>query len=216
MDMEAWLQPGPRMAAAGIAVLAGSALALQFGLDIVERGRDPASAASHLYGWFTIWSNTAVALIAGHAALLGRARGPGHPALLAASAVWIAVVGVIYNTLLAQLNHPPTLTRQLIDMVFHTITPVAWPAWWLWGRPAGSLRWGHLAAVLPLPLLYCAFSLWVGGQTGRYAYFFIDVGRFGWSQVIVNIIGLAAFFVGLMAAAIAWDRTRVSRPVPKG
>jgi hypothetical protein len=203
------------MAAAGIALLAGSALGLQFALDIIERGRDPAGEIAHLYGWFTIWSNTAVALIAGHCALLGRARGPGHPALLAASAVWIAVVGVIYNTLLAHLNHPPTLARQLIDLVFHTITPLAWPAWWLWGRPAGHLRWGHVAAVLPLPLLYCGFSLWVGSQTGRYAYFFIDVGRFGWGQVALNIAGLAAFFIGLMAAAIAWDRAQSSRVAQK-
>ena len=204
------------MAAAGIAVLAGGALALQFGLDIVERGRDPAGEIAHLYGWFTIWSNTAVALIAGHVALLGRAKGPGHPALLAASAAWIAVVGVVYNTLLAHLNHPPTLARQMIDMVFHVITPAAWPAWWLWGRPAGALRWAHLAAVLPLPLLYCGFSLWVGSQTGRYAYFFIDVDRYGWGQVLVNITGLAAFFIGLMAAAIAWDRWRSAPTALKG
>lgn len=214
--MEAWLQPGPRMAAASIAMLAGGALMAQFALDIVERGRDPAGEIAHLYGWFTIWSNTAVALIAGHCALLGRARGPGHPALLAASAVWIAVVGVVYNTLLSQYNHPPTVARQLIDMVFHMITPLAWPAWWLWGRPAGALRWGHLVAVLPLPLLYCAFSLWVGSQTGRYAYFFIDAGKLGWGQVALNIIGLAGFFVGLMAAAIAWDRARAVQPVSRG
>ncbi|WP_164155723.1 Pr6Pr family membrane protein [Sandarakinorhabdus rubra] len=212
--MEEWLQPGPRMAAAVIAVLAGGALLTQFGLDIVERGRDPAGEVAHLAGWFTIWSNTMVALIASHAGLMGRARGPSHPALLAASAAWIVVVGVVYNTLLAHLNHPPTLARQLIDQVFHTVMPLAWPAWWLWGRPAGALRWRHLAAVLPLPLAYCAFSLWVGGQTGRYAYFFIDVARYGWGQVTLNIIGLAAFFVGLMAAAIAWDRRGAPAAAP--
>jgi hypothetical protein len=209
------------MAAVGIAVLAGSAICLQFGLDIVERGRDPAGEFVHLSGWFTLWSNTAVAVIAGHAAISGRAKGLSHPAMLAGSAVWIAVVGVIYNTLLAHLNHPPTLARQLIDLVFHTITPIAWPAWWLWGRPAGRLLWGHLAAVLPLPLLYCFYSLWMGGRTGRYAYFFIDAGKLGWGQVIINIIGLALFFVTLMVGAIAWDRARAARsgsldPVPKG
>jgi hypothetical protein len=214
--MNEWLHPGPRAVAAGIAMLAGSALAIQFGLDIVERGRDPAGEIAHLYGWFTIWSNTAVALIAGHCAINGRARGPGHPALLAACAVWIAVVGVIYNTLLVHLNHPPTLARQVIDQVFHTVTPIAWPAWWLWGRPRGYLAWRHLPAVLPLPLAYCGFSLWVGSQTGRYAYFFVDVAMLGWSKVILNILGLAALFTGLMAAAITWDRTRAARPISGG
>jgi hypothetical protein len=214
--MEHWLQPGPRAAAASIAVLAGGALLLQFGLDIVERGRDPVSEVGHLFGWFTIWSNTAVSLIAGHAAVTGRARGPAHPALLAACAVWITVVGVIYNTLLAGLNHPPTLIRQVIDMVFHMASPLAWPLWWLWGRPRGALDWRHLAVVLPLPLAYCGVSLWVGDQTGRYPYFFVDVSVLGWGQVLFNIVGLAALFTGLMAGAIAWDRTRGARSLSNG
>lgn len=202
------LHPRARIAAATLAILVGSALLVQFGLDVVERQRDPVTAAARLYGWFTIWSNTAVALIAAQAGLGGRANGLAHPALLAASAAWIAVVGIIYNTLLAGLNHPPTLLRQGIDAVFHIIAPLAWTAWWLWLRPPGQLLWRHLAAVLPLPLAYCAFSLWVGSRTHRYAYFFIDADMLGWGQVIINIIGLAALFVGLMAAAIRWDRRR--------
>lgn len=202
------LQPRARIAAAAVAVLAGSALLTQFGLDVIERGRDPAAAAAQLFGWFTIWTNTAVAIIAVQAGLSGRAQGLAHPALLAASTAWILVVGIVYNTLLAGTNHPPTLLRQVIDAVFHMFTPVAWTIWWLWMRPAGLLRWRYLAVVLPLPLAYCAFTLWVGSQTGRYAYFFIDASLLGWGQVIINIIALAALFVGLMAAAILWDRRR--------
>lgn len=202
------LQPRARIVAAIIAMLAGLALLTQFGLDVIERGRDPATAAMQLYGWFTIWSNTAVAVIATQAGMGGRANGLAHPALLAASAAWIAVVGIIYNTLLAGLNQPPTLLRQGIDGVFHIVSPLAWAGWWLWLRPAGQLQWRHLAVVLPLPLAYCAFSLWVGSHTGRYAYFFIDAGTLGWERVILNIIGLAALFAGLMAAAITWDRRR--------
>lgn len=214
--MDHWLQPGPRAAAASIAMLVGCALLLQFALNVVERGRDPITEIGLLYGWFTIWSNTAVALIAGHAAVTGRARGPSHPALLAASMVWIVVVGVIYNTLLANLNHPPTFLRQLIDMVFHVVSPLAWLLWWLWGRPRGALDWRQLGAVLPLPMAYCAVSLGLGGQTGRYPYFFVDVSLLGWGQVLINIVGLAALFAGLMAAAIAWDRMRGARSLSKG
>jgi len=202
------LHPRARIAAAGIAMLAGCALLTQFGLNVVERDRDPVRAAAMLFGWFTIWSNTAVALIAVQAGLGGRATGLAHPALLAASTAWIVVVGIIYNTLLAGLNHPPTWLRQAVDVVFHIITPLAWASWWLWLRPAGHLRWRHLAVVLPLPLAYCGFSLWVGGQTGRYAYFFIDAGKLGWGQVMLNMTGLAALFAVLMAMAILWDRRR--------
>lgn len=207
--MEAWLTGRSRAAAVAVAMLCGSALLIQFGLDVVERGRDPATAVRHLYGWFTIWSNTAVALIAGHVALIGKARGPAHPALLAASAAWIAVVGIIYNTLLAGLNHPPTLIRQAIDFVFHVFAPIAWPLWWLTLRPAGRLHWRHLWAVLPLPLAYCVFALLVGAQTGRYAYFFIDAGKLGPAQLAINITGLASLFVAIMALIVWWDRRRL-------
>ena len=81
--------------------------------------------------------------------------------------------------------------------------------WWLVLRPAGRLAWRHVWAVLPLPLAYCLFALVVGGQSGRYPYFFIDVGRFGLVQVAINIIGLAALFVAVMAGAIWWDRRAV-------
>ncbi len=187
-------------------MLAGGALFGQIAVDMVEKGRGLFAAFAGLFGYFTIWANGIVAMVAGWCGLIGRARGPGHPALLAASAVFILVVGVVYNTLLAGLNHPPTLLRALIDHVFHIATPLLWPAWWLWLRPRRALDWRYVWAVLPVPLLYCAFSLISGGQTGRYPYFFIDVSLLGWPQVIINSAGFAALFAGLMAAAIAWDR----------
>jgi hypothetical protein len=208
--MEDWLEPKTRAAAAGIAMLAGGALFSQIALDMIEKGRGPFEAFGALFGFFTIWSNGIVAMVAGWCGLVGRARGPGHPALLAASSVFILVVGAVYNTLLVGLNPPPTPLRALIDHVFHIATPILWPLWWLMLRPRRRLGWGQLWAVLPVPLLYCAWSLWRGGVTGKYAYFFIDVSLLGWAKVGLNIVGFAALFAVLMAAAIAWDRR--SRP----
>lgn len=204
------LLPRVRIAAAGIAMVVGSALLLQFALNIAERASNPATELVLCYGWFTIWTNTAVALIAAHAGFNGRASGLAHPAMLAAGAVWIIVVGIVYNTLLAGLHHPPTLLRQSINVIFHIVSPAAWAGWWLWLRPAGMLRWRHLAVVLPMPLAYCGFALWMGAQTGHYAYFFIDVSLLGWHQTILNITGFSALFAGLMALAIGWDRRRLA------
>lgn len=204
--MDDWLEPKARAAAAGIAMLAGGALFAQILLDVIEKDRDPFTAFFKLFGYFTIWSNGIVAIAAGWCGLLGRTRWAGHPAVLAASAVYILVVGIVYNTLLAGLNHPPTLVRQLIDHVFHIVAPTLWLLWWLALRPRQRLVWGHGWAVLPVPLLYCVWSLWRGAVEGRYAYFFIDVGVLGWSRTMANIAGFAALFAMLMLAAIAWDR----------
>lgn len=211
MAMDDWLEPKARAVAAGIAMLAGGALFGQIAVDMIEKDRGPFQAFGALFGFFTIWSNGIVALVAGWCGLIGRARGLAHPALLAAATVFILVVGGVYNTLLAGLNQPPTLLRALIDHVFHIATPILWPLWWLTLRPRRRLGWRQLWAVLPVPLLYCLWSLWRGGVTGKYVYFFIDVSLLGWSQVILNIAGFAALFALLMAAAIGWDRRGPAR-----
>ncbi|MEI6485878.1 MAG: Pr6Pr family membrane protein [Sphingomonadales bacterium] len=204
--MEDWISARARIGAAATAMLAGSALFWQFALNVSEHGTAPLDEFARLYGFFTIWANSAVALIAGYAGLIGRSRGLAQPALLTASMVWIVVVGLVYNLLLAGLNHPPTPLRALIDHVFHVVTPLVWPLWWLVLRPVGQLAWRHFWAVLPVPLAYCAVALWQGQASGHYAYFFIDVGKYGWGQVVINIAGLAMLYVVLMLAAIAWDR----------
>jgi hypothetical protein len=207
--MEDWLEPKARVAAAGIAMLVGGSLCAQILLDMIEKDRDLFTAFFKLFGYFTIWSNGIVAIAAGWCGLIGRRRWAGHPAVLAASAVFILVVGIVYNTLLAGLNPPPTLLRQWIDHVFHIASPILWVMWWLALRPRQQLAWGHMWAVLPVPLLYCGWSLWRGAVEGRYAYFFIDVSVLGWNQAITNIAGFATLFVVLMLAAIAWDRRRL-------
>jgi hypothetical protein len=45
-----------------------------------------------------------------------------------------------------------------------------------------------------------------GAITGKYAYFFIDVGKYGVPQVLLNIGGLALLYAALMAVVIAFDR----------
>lgn len=200
-----------RQMAAIIAMVAAIALFGQVALNIArDGGLGPALLA--LYGYFTIWSNTAVVLVC---ALYAR-RGPGghpltRPQVLAAVAVYIIVVGVIYNTLLIGMN-PVSGARWWIDRVFHMAVPAAYPLWWWLATPRRRLEWRHLPVAMAVPVAYCFWSLWRGAVTGRYAYFFIDVTLYGWPRVLANIAGLVILFVGLMAAVIALDRRRTAQP----
>lgn len=159
-----------------------------------------------LFGYFTIWSNTLVALVATH---LARGRGAesllGQPATIAASVVYILVVGAIYNTLLAGLNHPIGLGA-LFNALLHIVVPLAWPLWWLMAVPRGRLGWRALQMSLPFPFAYCIVAMVRGLVTGKYAYFFLDVGKAGLAQVLFNITGLVLLFAALMALLIAFDR----------
>jgi hypothetical protein len=72
--------------------------------------------------------------------------------------------------------------------------------------------------VIGLPLAYCGVAMGRGLLTGKYAYFFIDIGKYGLSQVLFNIAALALLYVGLMAALIGLDRwlARASTPAAIG
>ena len=53
-----------------------------------------------------------------------------------------------------------------------------------------------------------------GLLTGKYAYFFIDIDKYGLARVLINSTGLVMLFVGLMAALIALDRWLARDAVP--
>lgn len=201
-----------RRLAAIIAIVTAMAVASQLGLNFVravEKSTPLWLVPIDLFGYFTIWSNTLVALVTARFALSGRpaARhdGLGGPWLLAATVVYIIVVGVVYNLLLAQYN-PQVGVRKLLDLVFHTAIPIAYPLWWLTQVRRGQLGWNALLPTLAFPLAYCAVAMIKGGITGKYAYFFIDIGKYGVGQVLINIAGLAALYAVLMALVIAFDR----------
>jgi hypothetical protein len=198
-----------RLLAGGIALLVWVAIAVQLGLNVERAATEGVPAwlvPFRLYGYFTIWANTLVALVTSHFALRG-----DNESLLARSGtqastvVYIIVVGAIYNTLLVHYN-PQTGPRLAIDTIFHTVVPIAYPLWWLACTPRGRLGWGHVVPVIGLPLAYCAVAMARGLLTGKYAYFFIDIGKYGLSQVLINIAALALLYVGLIAALIGLDR----------
>ena len=197
-----------RQLAAAIAIIAGVAVVSQLGLNFaraVEKGTPLFMVPIDLFGYFTIWSNTLVALVTARFARGGDNRGLGAPWLLAAAVVYILVVGAVYNLLLAPFN-PQVGVRKLLDLVFHSVIPIAYPLWWLTQVSRGQLAWNALLPALAFPLAYCAAAMTKGAMTGKYAYFFIDIGRFGVAQVLINIAGLAALYAVLMAVVIAFDR----------
>ena len=198
-----------RLLAAMIALLVWTAIVVQVLLNLERAAAEGVPAwlvPFRLYGYFTIWANTLVALITTHVAL----RGNGESLLArsgtrAATVVYIIVVGAIYNTLLVQYN-PQTGLRLAIDTIFHTVVPIAYPLWWLACMRRGRLGWGHAVPAMGLPLAYCGVAMARGLLTGKYAYFFIDIDKYGLAQVVTNIAALVVFFIGLMAALIALDR----------
>lgn len=196
-----------RVIAGVIGSIAAITIIVQFGLNIDKaalRGLPYWQVPLDLYGYFTIWSNTLVALVGGSVAL-DRKGFLTRPATLAATAVYILVVGAIYNFLLIGLN-PVAGLAWVTDRFLHMVIPAAYVLWWLGWVPRGQLAWNALLPTLVFPTAYSLVAMTKGGVTGKYAYFFLDIGKLGLPAVVLNIAGLVLFFAGLMAVVIAWDR----------
>ncbi len=154
--------------------------------------------------YFTILTN---ALVAG--VMLGiaaRRRVPGD--LVMTAVLGIALVGAVYQTLLRPAA-PFQALHWWTDMALHGAVPALTLGWWLAFGPRG-LSGVRVWLWLVWPMAYCAYALGRGAVDGRYPYFFVDVGRFGWGQVGLNILGLAAVF-----ALVGWALAAVSRRLPR-
>lgn len=194
-----------RVFAGLIAAVAVAALALQYML-ILELTREqpgPLLGTLRFASYFTILSNLAVALAAGHAAL---AR-PGVFASASARgaiALYIAVTGGIYFLILRHLWQPQG-GQWWADTGLHYATPLLYVAWWLAFAPHGRLRWRDLPGWLLFPALYVAWVFLRGAWLGEYPYPFIDVAQLGWPSVLMNSAGMLLVFLAVGGVLVALD-----------
>lgn len=195
-------RPAARRTAALLALLGALFLALQAAIiigDFAARGLGPAVALWRLSGYFTILTNLWVTLALASVAL-GR---PPAPRWLTAATLAILLVGIVYHLLLAQDLAPGT-PRWIADQGVHSLMPAAALGWWLAFVPKAGLGVRDLAAFMAWPVLYGVYSLARGAAEGWYPYFFIEVPRLGYPQVLLNIAGLGLGFAagGLLLVAL--------------
>lgn len=195
------MSPAARALAALIAVAALGAVLVQFWVVQADRvGQENlAVRAWIMLRFFTILSNLFIGLVMA-AVALGRRPGPDW---LATPTLAILMVGAVYHTLLAQ---PMPGLEWWTDLGYHTLAPLGAGLWWL-AFGGHGLRLRRLWVWLTWPAGYCAYALGRGQLDGVYPYFFVDVGRFGWAQVGLNVVGLVLAF-GL-AGVVLWAIARV-------
>jgi hypothetical protein len=164
----------------------------------VRNGHSLLYGVLHALCYFTVLTNILVTIIAARLALGGRLA----PGTLAAVAVYILVVGLIYSLLLRSSWAPAGLHR-LADEILHDVTPALFVLWWLLCAPKNGLHWGQPVKWLGYPLAYFASSVLLGALTGRYLYPFADIDTHGLDTVLRNGALLLLLFCGLGSAAVA-------------
>ena len=156
--------------------------------------------------YFTVLTNLFVTVVV--SARVGRLSARNvlsRPGTLAAAAVYIVVVGVIYTLVLRTLWAPSGMHRAA-DTILHDVMPLLYLLWWLLFAPKGGLTWSDPVKWLAYPLAYFAFCLLLGHFSGRYLYPFADVPAVGLAAVARNGLLLLVLFWALGSAAVLMGR----------
>ena len=190
------------------ALVGWAGLITQYGLMLESGTRSVAGTTVVFFSYFTILTNIVVAMaltVPAIAPSSGLGRWMAQEGVRAAVAMYIAVVGLIYHTLLAGTWNPQG-TQAIVDQVLHTVMPIAFVLDWLLFTPRGRLRWIDPVRWLTYPLLYGVWTVIHGQMVGWYPYWFIDIGELGWARALANFTGLLVFFLVLGAMVVALDR----------
>ncbi len=204
--MSAPLTKPARIAAAGVALCAAMAYALEV-YDTLTQHPDRTLAVElwRQARYFTYLTNLLILGAFARIAVTGRASAGWAAGLT----LWSVTVGAVYHGLLAR---DLTGLSWWADHGMHTAVPVAVALWWGAYAPKATLHLGHPRIWLAWPGLYAGYALLRGEIDGRHPYFFIDPPLSGWPIVILWCIGLGLFFWIAGAALVALGRV-VNRAV---
>lgn len=158
-------------------------------LRAVESGGGLA-ALSYLSQFFTILTNAVVMVV-----MLWIFSGRTLSARwVKAIVVAIAIVGLVYHALLAQLVDFEGLAFWA-DHGVHTVVPALSVIWWIFLAPKPRFHLSDLVIWVVWPLLYCTYILIRANFSGFYPYPFLNLPELGWSGLSLSIAGLLAGFV---------------------
>jgi hypothetical protein len=173
------------------------ALLLQLWLIIANRVTSIPEAIIRYFSFFTILTNILVA-ISFTAVYLNGITDKGifftRPKTLTATAVYITIVGLIYNTILRFLWAPQGM-QQLADELLHTIIPIGFIIFWLVFVPKQNIAWATVLPFTIYPLVYLVYTLLRGPLAQWYPYPFVDVKELGYPKVFINSAMVCAVFI---------------------
>lgn len=179
-----------------IGALAGwFAVVFQFILMIINREAGIPETVIRFFSFFTILTNIIVSLC-----YTGLLMKPGsrmntyfsNPKVIAAIAVYITVVGLIYNVVLRYMWDPVGL-QLVVDELLHSFNPIWFVLFWFLFIEKDQLQWKAVIRWLLYPLIYVIYVFIRGALSGNYPYPFLDVTELGYTTSIIN-----AFFVTLV------------------
>ena len=181
---------------------------------------DLATSITNFFSFFTIQSNLigGVALLIGAGLLLRSAATEPRwfGVLRACATAYLATTGIVYNTLLRQIELPQGLTVPWSNELLHVVVPIIMVVDWLFAPGRRRLGWGAIGAVVAYPIVWAVYTMVRGPLTfsditqgyGWYPYPFLDPANAGYGSVALYVVLIAAIIAGAGAGVIAISRGR--------
>ncbi|WP_298396494.1 Pr6Pr family membrane protein [Flavobacterium sp.] len=186
----------------------------QFIVMIDNRVTSITETTIRFFTFFTILTNILVAIVF-TAVLIKPKRKFSfflNPINQSAIAVYIFVVGFVYNLILRFLWQPQGVQR-IVDEMLHTIIPIYYILYWYFKSNTKSILWKNFINWLIYPIVYLVVIMIRGSFSNYYPYPFVNVTSLGIDKVFINIILLTLFFGGVAIAFIGiakWKNKRIS------
>ena len=207
-----------RIYATVTAALGWFALALQCYLTVslsIAKGGTLVAGIITFISYFTILTNLLVALVLSLPVWApGRRWGVffSRATVQSATAVYIAIVGIVYSLLLRQIWDPQGW-QKVADVLLHDLIPLLYVGYWMIFVSKNSRRWKHAFWWLTYPTSYFGYTLLEGAATVWYPYPFLDVRALGYGRVSANAGMLLVLFLvtGLVRVAVGRRMGRITR-----
>ena len=202
-----------------ICVCAWAGVVLQFltlSHTLLSQGKTWLQCLVQFFSFFTITTNTLVAITTTIALCAAQTKwgiACKKPAAITAIAVYIVVVGLVYNILLR-----PTNKLQGIDSfgneLVHSVVPLLYTIYWLAFATKGSVTWRSWLRWLLYPFVYLVYTFVHGMITNWYPYPFVNVNEIGYRGFWLNCLYLLLLFILLNLLFISIDKWLAKRIAP--
>lgn len=168
----------------------------------------------NFFGYFTIQSNLVGAVAFGVSAIVifaGRAQPVWLVYLRALATVLLAIVGIVYNTLLSGAGLEGSFNVQWSNDILHIWIPIYAVADWLLFGDKARLAFDKLWVMLIYPVVWLVVVLLRGASDGWVPYPFLDPAT-GYASVAVYCLIISAVTILFGYAVYALSRVRLLKP----
>ena len=184
---------------------------------------DFSSLPVNFFSYFTIDSNvgTVVVFLIGAVLLIRKLDDPRWFGILRACVTsYMAVTGIVYNTLLRGVNVADGLVVPWTNEVLHVVGPLLIVLDWFFAPGRIRLEWKNIGIIVIFPIVWAVYTMIRGplayNELARkqswYPYPFLDPANSpeGYVSVAFYVV-LIAVIIGLVGAGVIWVSRRRER-----